>query len=61
MIDASGRPGMTTDLNFTPFMAAIPVLRSFVPLASNQLINVTWTTNTNPISPVFMFTAAWIM
>lgn len=47
-IDDSGRPNLTGDLNYTPFMVGIPVLRSFVPLASNQLITVTWTTNNEP-------------
>lgn len=47
-IDSSGRPNLTGDLNYTPFMVGIPILRTFVPLASNQTINVTWTTNNEP-------------
>lgn len=47
-IDASGRPGITSDLNFTPFMVGVPVLKRFLPLASNQTITVTWETNNEP-------------
>jgi hypothetical protein len=46
-LDTSGRPNLN-DLSYTPFMVAVPVLRSFLPLASNQNINVTWTTNNEP-------------
>ncbi len=47
-IDSSGRPNLSADLNFTPFMVGVPVLRTFLPLASNKVITVTWTTNSEP-------------
>ena len=48
VIDNSGRPALATDLGYTPFMVAVPILRSFQPLARNQAIDVTWTTNVEP-------------
>lgn len=47
-IDSSGRPNLVNDLNYTPFMVGVPVLRTFLPLASSQNITVTWTTNSEP-------------
>jgi hypothetical protein len=47
-LDNSGRPNLTSDLGYTPFMVGVPVLRSFLPLASLQTITVTWTTNAEP-------------
>jgi hypothetical protein len=47
-IDGSGRPDMLNDLGFTPFFTGVPVIKSFLPLALNQLINVTWQTNNEP-------------
>ncbi|MBE0696695.1 MAG: hypothetical protein IH586_07215 [Anaerolineaceae bacterium] len=47
-LDASGRPSLTGDLFYTPFMVGIPVLRTFLPLASSQNITITWTTNSEP-------------
>lgn len=47
-IDNSGRPALAADLGYTPFMVAVPILRSFQPLARNRTIDVTWTTNLEP-------------
>jgi hypothetical protein len=47
-LDSSGRPNLTGDLNYTPFMVGVPILKSFLPLASSQNITVTWTTNNEP-------------
>jgi len=47
-IDTSGRPGLSTDLNFTPFYAGVPVINSFLPLALNNKVDVTWKTNNEP-------------
>jgi hypothetical protein len=44
-IDNTGRPNLSGDLNYTPFMIGIPILKSFTPLASNQTVTVNWTTN----------------
>jgi len=44
-IDNNGRPALDVDLGYTPFMVGLPVLRSFIPLASHRTVNVTWTTN----------------
>jgi hypothetical protein len=46
-IDASGRPNLS-DLGYTPLMVGIPVIKYFTPLASNQLVTVTWGTNNEP-------------
>lgn len=47
-LDTSGRPNLLDDLGYTPFMVGVPVLKSFLPLASNNTITVTWTTNNEP-------------
>jgi len=47
-IDSDGRPNLKDDLNYTPLMVGVPVLRTFLPLASSQTITVTWTTNSEP-------------
>ncbi len=47
-IDNTGRPALAADLGYTPFMVAVPILRSFQPLARNQAIDIVWTTNVEP-------------
>jgi hypothetical protein len=47
-IDGTGRPDLITDLAYAPFMVGVPVIRSFLPLARNQQVDVTWTTNNEP-------------
>lgn len=47
-IDNSGRPGMEQDLGYTPFLVGVPIIKSFVPLASASTITVTWATNNEP-------------
>jgi hypothetical protein len=47
-VDSSGRPSLSQDLNYMPIMVGVPVIKSFMPLASAQTINVTWTTNNEP-------------
>jgi hypothetical protein len=44
-IDSTGRPNLNNDLNYTPLMVGIPILKSFKPLASNQAVTINWTTN----------------
>lgn len=46
--DEPGRPSLNNDLRFQPFMAGVPVIKSFVPLASTQSITVRWETNNEP-------------
>jgi hypothetical protein len=46
-IDGTGRPNLD-DMGYLPFMVGVPVLKSFLPLASNNTINVTWSTNNEP-------------
>jgi hypothetical protein len=47
-IDTTGRPNLSGDLDYTPFMVGIPILKSFKPLASSQTVNITWVTNNEP-------------
>lgn len=47
-IDNTGRPNLADDLQYAPFMVGVPVIKSFLPLASSQMITITWTTNNEP-------------
>lgn len=47
-IDGTGRPDLTTDLAYAPFMVGVPVIKSFLPLASSKQVTITWTTNNEP-------------
>lgn len=44
VIDNSGRPNLTDDLNYTPFMVGIGIPATFVVLASDKTVTVQWTT-----------------
>lgn len=47
-IDGAGRPDLTTDLAYAPFMVGVPVIKTFLPLASSKQVTITWTTNNEP-------------
>lgn len=47
-LDTSGKPDTAGSLTNLPLMAGIPVLKSFLPLASHERITVTWSTNNEP-------------
>jgi len=47
-LDTSGKPDTAGSLANLPLMAGIPVLKSFLPLASHERITVTWSTNNEP-------------
>jgi len=47
-IDEDGRPGLNSDLNFTPFLVGIPMPRTFNAFASDQTNTVFWTTFAEP-------------
>lgn len=47
-LDTSGRPGLDADLGYTPFLVGMPILKSFMPFASDQTVSLFWTTVSEP-------------
>lgn len=47
-IDTSGRPSLSDDLNFTPFLVGIPVTNTYIALASDKTVTLNWTTLSEP-------------
>jgi len=44
VLDNSGRPNLSDDLNYTPFMIGVGIPATFVVLASDKTVTVQWTT-----------------